>query len=689
MNDIPPDARALGRTALDPAALEAAALEAPGLDLGAGVADDEASPDAAGSGGAADGEHAGVVAERERLARQLRETRMQLALTQARLTALQNSATMALGKTLVNAAKRPWPRGAQLPRDLYRMWKDRGAPGKSGGANLATALAAAQLNDLKGTGGRFLSALTAPGAVSLADPVLGAAGAEPRRLVITGALTSLACATLAPDAVVHPLLPHDADVLIDGTGADLVIIEAAALLPGSPWAYATDPAAADRGRRLARMIVMARSLGKPVALVRNVPPALLPALGWVASACDVVWDEGLGVQLARFNPIGVAPGRPARPLYAADRDPRERPAVRALLDELTAGGAGEPVRVQVTGGRNWRGLPELYRGNGVFLTASPDQALEQLACGARVVGPVGSGADAAAVAAELAAATSAAALTAAGVRAGLREIFEVHATPVKLAGVARAAGLPAALVGGRQVTVLASVNDAAAARGLAAALLRQRLRPAEVIASAPAGRADLVTEALGALRDAGVRVRVTVSAAGAPVSGDLATGNPAAGKSGMTESGLARLAVLASAPWVAPWPAGDRPGAGLPGTYLLDLACARECAQADAVGFGTVDGDDAATGAAAGDYEFTQRLAEAALARRELFLPGSPPPGAWGARGFRTFSISRTAISDTVPPGTAAGDGTAAAQGTVAVEGTAALQGTAAIEGTATLEGAH
>jgi hypothetical protein len=663
VNDIPPDARALGRTALDPAALEAAALKTPAfkapgldLDLGAGGTDDEASPDAAGSNGAADGEHAGVVAERERLARQLRETRMQLALTQARLTALQNSATMALGKTLVNAAKRPWPRGAQLPRDLYRMWKDRGAPGKSGGANLATALAAAQLNDLKGTGGRFLSALTAPGAVSLADPVLGAAGAEPRRLVITGALTSLACATLAPDAVVHPLLPHDADVLIDGTGADLVIIEAAALLPGSPWAYATDPSAADRGRRLARMIVMARSLGKPVALVRNVPPALLPALGWVASACDVVWDEGLGVQLARFNPIGVAPGRPARPLYAADRDPREQPAVRALLDELTAGGAGEPVRVQVTGGRNWRGLPELYRGNGVFLTASPDQALEQLACGARVVGPVGSGAGAAAVAAELAAATSAAALTAAEVRVGLREIFEAHATPVRLAGVVRAAGLPAALVGGRQVTVLASVDGAAAARGLADALLRQRLRPAEVIAGAPAGQADLVTEALGALRDAGVQVRVTVSAAGAPVSG-------------------ARLAALASSPWVAPWPGGDHLGAGLPGTYLLDLACARECAQADAVGFGTVDGDDAATGAAAGDYEFTQRLAEAALARRELFLPGSPSPGAWGARGFRTFLISRTAISDTVPQGTAAGDGTAAAQGTAAIEGTATLEG--------------
>ena len=624
MTDIPPDARALGRTALDPAALQAA-----GLDL-AGLADDEASPDAPGSEGT--GEHAGVVAERERLARQLREARMQLALTQARLTALQNSATMTLGKTLVNAAKRPWPRGAQLPRDLYRMWKDRGAPGKSGGANLATALASAQLNDLKGTGGRFLSALTAPGSVSLADPALGAAGAEPRRLVIAGALTPLACATLAPDAVVHPLLPHDADVLIDGTGADLVIIEAAALLPGSPWAYATDPAAADRGRRLARMIVMARSLGKPVALVRNVPPALLPALGWVASACDVVWDQGLGVQLARFNPIGVAPNRADGPLYAGDRDPRERPAVRALLDELTAAGA-----VRVTGRRNWRGLPELYRGNGVFITASPDQALEQLACAARVVGPVGSGADATAIAAELAAASSARPLTAAEVRTRLRDIFEAHATPVKLAGIVRAAGLPGALVGGRQVTVVANVDSVTAARELAGALLGQRLRPAEVIAEAPAGQADQVSEALGAVREAGVRVRVTAS----PAS-DAGAG------------GRARLAALASSPWVAPWPAGGQPEPGLPAGYLLDLACARECAQADAVGFSaSPDG---------GEYEFTQRLDEPGLARRELFLPGSPAPGGWGARGFRTFLIGRTA-GDAGPRDTAAPRPDAALEG--------------------------
>jgi len=618
VSELPPDARALGR--IDPATLQAAGLDIDPAALGVDVLPDEADPaDPADPAGGA-GEHAGVVAERERLARQLRETRMQLALTQARLTALQNSATMTLGKTLVNAAKRPWPRGAQLPRDLYRMWRERGAPGKSGGANLATALAAAQLNDLKGTGGRFLSALTAPGAVTLADPALLAAGrgAEPARLVVTGALTPLACATLAPDALVHPLLPHDADLLIDGTGADLVIIEAAALLPGSPWAYATDPAAADRGRRLARMIVMARSLGKPVALVRNVPPALLPGLGWVASACDVVWDGDLGVQLARFNPLGVSSGRPAEPLYAGQRDPREAPAVRALLDQLTADTPGAAA-ARVTGARSWRMLPELYRGNAVFLTGSASQAREQLACGARVVGPVGSGAEAATVAAELAAAMDAVPLTPGETRDPLREIFTEHATPVTLARLIKAAGLPATLAGGRQVAVLTAtdaVADAASAQAaaLTATVLRQRLRPAEVIVGTPLAYAGGVREALAPLEAAGIRVRLADADA-----------------AGHAQAGTAALARQASAPWVTPL----APDATLPDTYLLDLACARECAQADAVGFG------AGSAPGTGDFEVATQLAAPALARRELFLPGSPAPEAWGARGLRLFTITR------------------------------------------------
>ena len=127
-------------------------------------------------GGSGDlSEDAGVAAERERLSRQLRDTRVQLAMTETRLAALEQSSTMRFGRTIANAAKKPWPRGALLPRDLYKLWRDRGAP-KSGAQNAAAALAAAQLADLKGTGGRFLSALTAPGALALSDPGLVLAG---------------------------------------------------------------------------------------------------------------------------------------------------------------------------------------------------------------------------------------------------------------------------------------------------------------------------------------------------------------------------------------------------------------------------------------------------------------------------------------------------------------------------------
>jgi hypothetical protein len=556
------------------------------------------------------GEDAGLAAERERLARQLRDTRLQLAMTQARLAALEQSATMRFGRTVANVAKRPWQRGALLPRDLYRLWRDRGVP-KSGAANAATALASAQLTDLTGAGGRFLSALTAPGALSLSDPGLALSGmAEASSLVIAGALSALGCATLFPDAVVHPLLPHDADVVLEGTGADLVLIEAAALLPGAPWAYATDPAAADRGRRLARMIVMARALGKPVVLVRNVPAFLMPGIGWLASSCDAVLDEGLGVQLARFNPVGVTSARPTEPVYASDRDPREPPAVRVLLDSLT----GAPdVSVRVTAPRSWRGLPALYREHAVFITASADQATEQLASGARVIGLLDSGLGADSVRAELEAARAASPRSLTEIRGVLRDVFTSHATPARLAALARAVGLPAGLVGGRQIAVLATVTGAAQADRLAAALLGQRLRPAELVAvtgAVPAAEAASVRDALGTLTDQGVRV-VTTDAA-APDHADWPR----------------PLTRLASVPWVAPW---DTSGAAdPPATYLLDLACARECAQADAVGFGTRE------------YEFTRWLGEPApgLARRDLLAPDGPPASDWGSHGLRLFTIT-------------------------------------------------
>jgi hypothetical protein len=549
-------------------------------------------------------EDAGLAAERERLSRQLRDTRVQLAMTQTRLSALEQSSTMKFGRTIANAAKKPWPRGALLPRELYKLWRDRGAP-KSGAQNAAAALAQAQLADLKGNGGRFLSQLTAPGVLSLGDPALALTGAAASTsgLVVTGAISALGCATLAPDAVVHPLLPHDADILVEATGADLVLVQASALLPGEPWAHATDPAAADRGRRLARMIVMARALGKPVVLVRDVPHSLMPGIGWLATSCDAVLDGGLGVQLARFNPLGLSAARPTAPLYGGARDPREAPAVRALLDSLT----GSDGVLRLAGARSWRSLPALYRENAVFVTASPDQGLEQAVSGARVIGPLGSGLDAATVRGEVEAAQAAQPLTLPEIRARLRDVFLASATPARLAALMRAAELPGALVGGRQAGVLVSLADERQAARLAATLLAQRLRPAEVIASCAPELAGAVRAALGALREHGIRVVVTDQ-----------------GGSGTGVDWARPLARLARVPWLAPWAADG----GQTADYLLDLACARECAQADAVGF------------ADAEYEFTRWLEQPALVRAHLLDPRGPAAGDWSSHGLRLFTIT-------------------------------------------------
>ncbi len=128
-------------------------------------------------------------------------------------------------------------------------------------------------------------------------------------------------------------------------------------------------------------------------------------------------------------------------------------------------------------------------------------------------------------------------------------------------------------------------------------------------ASAPA-----VREALGKLTDHDIRVVVTPE-------------DPAVSASDAGDAGLdwARpLARLADAPWLAPWTADH---SSRPSTYLLDLACARECAQADAVGFGT------------GEYEFTHWLERPALVRSALLAPGGPAAADWGSHGLRLFTI--------------------------------------------------
>ena len=191
----------------------------------------------------------------------------------------------------------------------------------------------------------------------------------------------------------------------------------------------------------------------------------------------------------------------------------------------------------------------------------------------------------------------------------LREIFAEYATAVRLARLAALAGLPGQLITGRQVAVLARVQDAAGAAALSASLARQQMTPAEVVATFPVSEGDgrAVIAAFGDLAGRGVMITAV------PEAPDAAGGADADGGAAW----VPRAARQARSPWVVPWRAGHEYGE----SYLLDLACARECSQADAVG------------PAGLTYGYVTSL-EPALARREFF--GSDG----SSHGLRLFSLS-------------------------------------------------
>src|SRR5262249_10073518 len=152
-----------------------------------------------------------------------------------------------------------------------------------------------------------------------------------------------------------------------------------------------------------------------------------------------------------------------------------------------------------TGSLPWHRLPELYREHALFVTASPDQAGEQLACGARVImiggdpaaGNVPAGdhlvaADLAALREKIAELEDCPPRSAADTLPMLREIFTVQATPARLAALAKLAGLGDDVIAGRRIGVLARAADAAAAAALSAGLAGQRLLPSELVVLAEA-----------------------------------------------------------------------------------------------------------------------------------------------------------------------------------------------------------
>jgi hypothetical protein len=204
-----------------------------------------------------------------------RETRVRI--LEARVAALETSTSLRVGRAVTDAARRPGRGVVQLPRELYRMWRHRGAP------NVVTSVDARERPMF-----------------SARDEDRLIAGAPARGLIVAGVLGPAVADALAGLAHVVPLMPHDAALVLDTTDVDLVVVDAAAGAPGGPWAYLGVPGVPDRERALLALMDVARDRDRPVVLIGTSPG--LAGLGWDATLeAGVPLEDGLARLCARFG----------------------------------------------------------------------------------------------------------------------------------------------------------------------------------------------------------------------------------------------------------------------------------------------------------------------------------------------------------------------------------------------------
>ncbi len=204
-----------------------------------------------------------------------RETRVRM--LEARVAALETSTSLRVGRAVTSAARKPGKGVVRLPKELYRMWRHRGAP------NVVTSVDA-----------RERPMFTAR------DEDRLIAGAPARSLIVAGVLGTEAATALAEHAHVVPLMPHDAGLVLDTTDVDLVVVDAAAGAPGGPWAYLGVPGVPDRERALLGLMEVARGRKCPLVLLGSAPG--LASLPWDATlATGTPVDDGLAELCARFG----------------------------------------------------------------------------------------------------------------------------------------------------------------------------------------------------------------------------------------------------------------------------------------------------------------------------------------------------------------------------------------------------
>ncbi|MDE3721122.1 hypothetical protein PWG71_06955 [Nocardiopsis sp. N85] len=548
----------------------------------------------------------------EQLRQALAEREAQLQEARARLSALEDSTSLQVGRALTAAAKKPGRSLVRLPRDLYRLWRRSGTTNHS---------------EQRRRGAEPIRSFDADR--QEARLLAGAVGGASELLVVATIVGPAVQRALDPYIRPVPLRPHDSQIVMDGVDVDLVLVSASAAAPGSPWAHVGDPAAADRTRALHWVLESAASRGIPTLLLDDAPTA--PGLR--ALDFDRIHRGDAGVPLHLFNPVAADLAEGPEAVFV-----RDTPAV-PVPDTLNGLGAGV-VDADAPD------LADALRAAHVAVIPAHGPSTEALrhraqACGTRFVAhdPVAEETGAVEGISVAVPRMRATALTADEQRTMLREVFLREATPVRLAEILGGLDFPPGTPGpelplrGRAVAVLADPAGEAEAADLADALLASRLRPAEVVVPDTAGRLP----GLQRLRAEGVTVRTARFSTPDTLEELTRAGERPSRVGGLGPDRWAVLAERATAPWSHLWSGPIGPD------RLADLVCAVECSDADAVG-------TAATGPAAevGERGFfdrptgeqyvfvsslTPELARTALVRRGW------NPAEWNRRGTRLLAL--------------------------------------------------
>jgi hypothetical protein len=252
----------------------------------------------------------------------------QVARTEFEAERVLRSTSYRLGSTLRRAA-RPSKRTLALPRDLYRLYANRG-----------------------GWASERFDAPTAKQPASVA----GVAPAPQERLyaayrrlpthaasIIAFIGTTDAATELDSAAEVISLWPNDATLLFDRCDPDIVLIESAAAAMGNTWFGLGRAGGADRDLTAKAILDEARERGIPSVFWWNTPVSDAPALTRVAALADLTVSDRsvkgtpeapgftLGADLARFHPPASADRRREAPPIAVRTGPTATP-IELLLE---------------------------------------------------------------------------------------------------------------------------------------------------------------------------------------------------------------------------------------------------------------------------------------------------------------------------------------------------------------------